>query len=198
MKSVPTQASVTRKRAASGARALPIASSIRARRRRLGLTLQALADKSGLSAPFLSQVERNQATPSITSLIAIAQALGVDIQYFISPPPFGEVVRRADAPEILDTGTELQHIRLTGGHAERQMEALLISIPPGVAAPTSTREGEGFYYVLGGKLTVVLGKDTFILGRGDTAHFDQRHPFQMTNSGKGVLRILWVGTPAIF
>jgi quercetin dioxygenase-like cupin family protein len=58
--------------------------------------------------------------------------------------------------------------------------------------------GEGFYYVLEGKLTVTLGKDTFTLGPGDSAHFDQRHPFQMSNAGKRVLRILWVGTPAIF
>ena len=49
---------------------LPIASAVRARRRRLGLTLQELADQSGLSAPFLSQVERSQTTPSITSLFS--------------------------------------------------------------------------------------------------------------------------------
>src|SRR5271167_2346992 len=120
MRSVPTQASVTRKRAASGARALPIASSIRARRRRLGLTLQALADKSGLSAPFLSQVERNHATPSITSLIAIAQALEVDIHYFISPPPPSQVVRRACDPELLHMGSAIRYERLPGRHGERQ------------------------------------------------------------------------------
>jgi transcriptional regulator with XRE-family HTH domain len=182
----------------AGAHPLPIASAIRARRRRLGLTLQELAAKSGLSAPCLSQVERNHATPSITSLIAIAAALDVGIQYFINPPPFSDVVRRAAEPEYLETGTKLRHIRLTGGHAERQMEALLIIIPPSFVAPTTAREGEGFYYVLEGKLTVTLGKDTFTLGPGDSAHFDQRHPFQMSNAGKRVLRILWVGTPAIF
>jgi mannose-6-phosphate isomerase-like protein (cupin superfamily) len=143
-------------------------------------------------------VERNQATPSITSLIAIARALDVEIQYFINPPPFSEIVRRAASPEYLETGTKLRHIRLTGGHAERQMEALLIVIPPGFVAPTAAREGEGFYYVLEGKLTASLGNETFTLGPGDTAHFDQRHPFQMSNAGKRVLRLLWVGTPAIF
>jgi transcriptional regulator with XRE-family HTH domain len=187
-----------RKKRAAPADRLPIASAIRARRRRLGFTLQHLAEKSGLSAPFLSQVERDQATPSLTSLIAIAQALDVDIQYFINPPPFSDVVRRAAEPEYLETGTKLRHVRLTGGHAERQMEALLLIIPAGLAAPTTAREGEGFYYVLEGKLTVTLGKATFTLGEGDSAHFDQRHPFQMSNAGKRVLRILWVGTPAIF
>ena len=37
-----------------------------------------------------------------------------------------------------------------------------------------------------------------LLGPGDTAHFDQRHSFEMANAGKRVLRMLWVGTPAIF
>jgi transcriptional regulator with XRE-family HTH domain len=177
---------------------LPIASALRARRRRLGLTLSELAQESGLSAPFLSQVERGQTTPSITSLIAIARALGVDIHYFIDPPPSTEVVRRAADPEFLDTDTDMRYIRLTGSHAEHQMEALLITVPPGHIAPSAAREGEGFYYVLDGKLTVILGSDTFTLGRGDSAHFDQRHPSQMSNKGKRVLRVLWIGTPKIF
>jgi transcriptional regulator with XRE-family HTH domain len=157
-----------KKKAAEAAHPLRIAAAIRARRRRLGLTLSDLAGKSGLSSPFLSQVERNQATPSITSLMAIARALDTDIHYFINPPPFSEV------------------------------EALLMTIPPGSVAPATAREGEGFYYVLGGRLTVTLGEETFVLGPGDSAHFDQRHPFQMGNAGKRVLRVLWVGTPTIF
>jgi transcriptional regulator with XRE-family HTH domain len=185
------------KRPASAAQ-LPIASAVRARRLRLGLTLQDLARKSGLSAPFLSQVERGQTTPSITSLIAIAQGLDVDIHYFINPPPSSQVVRRAAQPEVLETGTKVRYVRLTGGHPERQMEALLMSIPAGSVAPAAARQGEGFYYVLAGELKMTLGKETFVLGPGDSAHFDQRHPFQMANKGKRVLRMLWVGTPAIF
>jgi transcriptional regulator with XRE-family HTH domain len=177
---------------------LPIASAVRARRRRLGLTLQELAGKSGLSAPFLSQVERSQTTPSITSLLAIAQALQVDIHYFINPPPSSQVVRRAKSPELIDTGSPVRYVRLSGGHPERQMEALMMSIPPGTKAPATARQGEGFYYILEGELKMTMGNETFILGPGDTAHFDQRHSFEMANAGKRVLRMLWVGTPAIF
>lgn len=117
----------------------------------MGLTLQELADKSGLSAPFLSQVERDHTTPSITSLIA--KALEVDIHYFISPPPPSQVVRRASDPELLDMGNEIRYERLTGKHGERQMEALLMTIPPRTSTPATTRGGEGFYYVLDGKLS---------------------------------------------
>jgi mannose-6-phosphate isomerase-like protein (cupin superfamily) len=132
------------------------------------------------------------------SLIAIARALGVDIHYFIDPPPCTQVVRRAAKPEILETNMDVRYIRLTGGQAEHQMEALLMTVPPGHVAPTTAREGEGFYYVLDGKLTVTLGDETFTLGRGDSAHFDQRHPSHMANRTKRVLRVLWVGTPKIF
>jgi transcriptional regulator with XRE-family HTH domain len=178
--------------------ALPIASALRARRKRMGLTLQKLADKSGLSAPFLSQVERDHTTPSITSLIAIAQALEVDIHYFISPPAPSQVVRRASDPELLDMGNGIRYERLTGKHAERQMEAFLMTIPPRSSTPATTRGGEGFYYILDGKLSVTLGRETFILGNGDSVHFDQRHAYKMANVSRKMLRILWVGTPAIF
>ncbi len=73
-----------------------------------------------------------------------------------------------------------------------------MSIPSGTVAPTTAREGEGFYYVLEGQLKVTLGQETFILGAGDSAHFEPRHAFQMANPGKKVPRMLWVGTPAIF
>jgi len=147
---------------------------------------------------FVSQVERDRTTPSITSLLAIAQALEVDIHYFISPPPSSQVVRRASDPELLDMGNAICYERLTGKHGERQMEALLMTIPPKASTPATTRGGEGFYYVLDGKLSVTLGCETFILGNGDSVHFDQRHPYEMANVGNKTLRILWVGTPAIF
>src|SRR3569833_3056645 len=172
---------------------LPIASAVRARRRRLGLTLQELADESGLSAPFLSQVERSQTTPSITSLLAIAQALQVDIHYFINPPPSSQVVRRAKAPEIIDTGSPVRYVRLSGAHPVRQMEALLMSLAAVCMAPARAREGEGFYFILEGELNMSMGNETFILGPGDTEHFDQRHSFEMANAGKRMLRMLWVG-----
>jgi transcriptional regulator with XRE-family HTH domain len=57
----------------------PIGAAIRDRRKRLGMTLRELAVACGLSVPFLSQVERNQALPSLVSLTAIAGALGVEM-----------------------------------------------------------------------------------------------------------------------
>jgi len=177
---------------------LSIGSAIRDRRRGLGLTLQSLADSSGLSIPFLSQVERNLAHPSLLSLEAIAKALDVDVDYFVGVPSPGQIVCRAGEHDRIDLESPVVYERLSGRHAERKMEALRLIVPPGLAAPTIHREGEGFWYILSGTLEMTVGRKKFVLNTGDSAHFDKRHPYSMRNVGKSEVRMIWVGTPAIF
>ena len=175
-----------------------IGAAIRDRRRRLGLTLRELGVGSGLSIPFLSQVERDQASPSLVSLAAIARALGVDMSYFIGTPPVGQIVRRASAPERLEFGAgQVEYLRLSGTHPERKLEALLISVPPGLSAHPTSRDGEGFWYMLEGELEITVGGETFVLGPGDSAHFDQRHRYAMRSAGDMLVRMVWVGTPLL-
>jgi mannose-6-phosphate isomerase-like protein (cupin superfamily) len=162
------------------------------------MTLQALTDASGLSVPFLSQVERDLAMPSLISLTSIARALGVDMSYFVGTPPPGQIMRRGAHPELLQVGTgPVVYARLSGRHEERKMEALHMTVPPGAASPLAHREGEGFWYILGGELSVWVGHDHFVLGPGDSAHFDQRHPYRMRNDGACNVTMIWVGTPAL-
>ena len=76
--------------------AVSIGSKIRALRQRLKRTLDEVATTAGISKPFLSQVERGHATPSITSLVGIARALGVTVQYFVDTPTEDRSVRRGN------------------------------------------------------------------------------------------------------
>ena len=61
-----------------------LGSAIRKRRKQLGLTLQALSDRGGVSVGYLSQVERDNATPTLGTLAQIADALNVGLDYFIA------------------------------------------------------------------------------------------------------------------
>lgn len=184
----------------AGARTLglPIGAGIRDRRHRLGLTLKELALASGLSVPFLSQIERDLASPSLVSLAAVARALGVEMSYFVGAPASGQIVRRADAPEhlMLDDGGVV-YTRLSGRHEERKLEALLIEVPPGTQSPPARRDGEGFWYVLDGEVEMWVGEEHFVLRSGDSAHFDQRHSYRMCNDASAPARMLWVGTPSL-
>ena len=138
--------------------------------------------------------------PSLVSLSSIARALGVEMSYFVGTPPPGQIVRRGDAPEYLQLGgaAPAVYVRLSGQHEERKLEALHITVPPGQSSSLSHREGEGFWYVLEGKLEVWVGNEHFLLGSGDSAHFDQRHAYRMQNVGDTPVRMIWVGTPALF
>ena len=81
--------------------AVSIGIKIRALRQRLKRTLDEVATTAGISKPFLSQVERGHATPSITSLVGIARALGVTVQYFVDTPTEDKSVRQRKRAEVL-------------------------------------------------------------------------------------------------
>ena len=66
--------------------------AVRTRRAQLGLTLSQVAERSGLSAPFLSQVETSFAAPSLVSLFAIARVLDTTPERLLAGPVSADVV----------------------------------------------------------------------------------------------------------
>jgi transcriptional regulator with XRE-family HTH domain len=194
--SVPVSPSSPSERARD--QGLSIGFAIRARRRKLGLTLRELAAASGLSAPFISQAERGLTTPSVISLLHLARAMNVEIGHFIDVPKGGRTIRRANDPEYIELGPKVRHIVLSGSLDDPKMETLIILLEPGVAHPTVRREGEGFYYLLEGKVNFQIEDDIYVLSTGDSAHFDQRLRYTMVNEGPKTARVLWVGTPPLF
>lgn len=96
-----------------------LGTSIREHRLAHELTLVALAERSGLSQPFLSQVENGRAAPSMESLVRIATALGTTPQALFGGPPAehaAAVVRAgaADVPSIDTSGESLRRLLLSG------------------------------------------------------------------------------------
>lgn len=174
-------------------------SLLKARRLAQQLTLQELADRSELSAAFLSQAERGKATPSIVSLINIAKALETDIHYFITPPAPTSLVRRADNPQYIDIDSPVVYKRLDAVIRNQRMNALIMEIPPGTALPVVHRdEGEDFFYVLQGEVEQNIGGEVFTLRQGDSAHHNTQVDHAVVNNSKSLAKLLWVGTPVLF
>ena len=177
---------------------LPIGSRIKVRRKSLGLTLQQLARTSGLSAPFISQAERNKTAPSIVSRMKLAQALDVDIGYFLEVPQDSSVVQRADRQPRIAIDSPVEYFQLGADLPEQRMDAILMRIPPGHNFPVDQREGEDFLYVLSGELYVEAGGVKTLLKPGDSMHFDSRLPHTARNDTENEVLLLYVGTPSIF
>lgn len=178
---------------------LQLGSRIRARRRQLSLTLKTVSEHSGLSVPYLSQVERNQANPTVTSLAGIARALGVSLNFFIPEEEHRAVVVRATGGGYLRVRELPYRVKsLAGRGPNLQMEPLLIHVEPHFRSGTSTHLGEEFLYVLHGTLRLHVGDECHDLGAGDSAQHASTTPHAWENPGDSETRLLWVGTPRLF
>jgi transcriptional regulator with XRE-family HTH domain len=180
--------------------ALMLGSKIRALRQRLRRTLDCTATAAGISKPFLSQVERGLAKPSIASLNGIASALGVAVQYFVDTPSEQRPVRRGDQLKFFRFAESPNlFAQLTRASSHPQLEAILVRFPPDQGRPTemSTSAAEAFLYVISGEVSLTLERETFVLHAGDAAHYQAALPHGWTNKQRVEALALWVGTPKL-
>lgn len=173
---------------------------IRSLRQRLKLTLDETATAAGISTPFLSQVERAHATPSITSLAGIARALGVTVQYFVdTPAQIGPVCRGKELKFFGFADSANLFGRLTNLSGSGKLESILVRMPTGQRrSEVATHAGEEFLYVISGRLALTLEGITVDLQSGDTAHYDSMLPHAWVNTGDEETVLVWVGTPRLF
>ena len=176
-----------------------LGSLLRGRRQQMKLTLEEVAHRAGLSAAFLSQAERGRATPSILSLINVAAALETDINYFLKPPAPTSMVRRADKPHFVDIESPVEYRRLDTVIPNQLMNAMLVTIPPGIELPSAHRsEGEDFFFILEGEVEMTLGEETFTLQPNDSVHLNSQVDHNLINRSEQPAKVLWAGTPIIF
>lgn len=172
---------------------------IRARRRQLGLTLQQLGDAANLSVGYLSQVERDNATPTLGTLAAIARSLGVGLDYFVAQTRAGDALTREETrPRFSLAGSSIVYERLGAEFPGNQLSSYVLTVPPGYASETVSHEGEELIYILEGSITQYLDGEAMEMKAGDSLHYRGNVPHAWTNSGETPARILWAGTLTLF
>ena len=172
---------------------------IRDLRRKGDLTLQQLADRAGISVGFLSQVERGKATPSLGTLASIADALGVEIDWFVATPKPADSVTRAGERELFSlSDASLSYERLNTVLPGGTLSSVIVHIPVGYASELTAHTGEELIVVLEGTLRQTLGEAMFTLNAGDSFHFMGDTPHSFANVGDKPVRLLWTGnTPRL-
>lgn len=164
---------------------LDIGSQVRKLRNRRELTLQDLADLSGLSKPNLSQIENNLVTPPIATLLKISTALGVSIGHFFQSTDQESsivVVRKEDRYGVAK-GQHISHIGyqyepLAYPKVNKRMEPFVVHMAERKAEEIvyNNHRGEEFLYVLEGTLEFRCGDTTIVLREGDSLYFDSVVP----------------------
>ena len=189
--------------AAANADARPDASlgaRLRARRKAQRLTLHQVADAAGLSIGFISQVERDLAAPSLSSLAAIAAALSAPVGAFLhapAPEAGGLTHAAARMPFHVTTGGA-GYERLSTRFPGSTLRALLVHQPPGPRPEPMRHPGEELFLILSGALSVELEGVSSLLARGDSIHFDSRRQHSVWNHTTAPATMLWCGTMDLF
>jgi transcriptional regulator with XRE-family HTH domain len=165
---------------------LRLGGAIRARRRLLGMTLVEVAGSAGLSHPFLSQLERGLARPSMRSLTAIAAALGTTAQALMAE---SELPRPPDlAPDTVPANTALVSlVRRTadedppvdspGGTVRPLIRGERAMLPVEyIGAPREFNEyfrhdGDEFVYVTRGTIEADIEGDRYVASAGDSVYY---------------------------
>ena len=180
---------------------MDIGAKLRHLRLQRGLTQEELADRCELSKGFISQVERNLASPSIATLTHMLQCLGVTPAAFFSDKD-GE--KTVFGPQDMFVKEDPETLRgqvtwLVPDAQKNNMEPILVELGPGgESSELPPSEGEEFGYVLTGSVWLVMGSKRTRVRTGGTFCIHPMEPHRLVNTGKGKARVLWVSTPPSF
>ncbi len=157
-----------------GPRRLEVGRQIHRWRLQRGLTLAGVSKKTGLNTGYLSQIENDKASPSLSCLASIAEALEVPAAWFLqddSPPPL--VVRANERPAV---DSELGRIEHVDGRASRDISIIEAKATPGGRVGAHTHSGDEHHIVLRGRFRMSHGGHDVELGPGDYVRWDGAIP----------------------
>lgn len=190
-----------------------LGSLLRRARLKRSMSLRNLASVVGVSASLISQVETGKSQPSVSTLYALSNYLGLSMDDLLGNIPAQSkpetrslvaveeprvlvlpvVQHAADNPSLeMDNGVRWERLSVgEGGPAE----PLLVSYSPGASSSIEGKlmrhSGFEYAYILEGKLTLQLEFETYILSPGDSLQFDSVRPHIYTNKGSVTARGVW-------
>lgn len=175
-----------------------LAIRIRQFRRELGVSLDAVATKTGLTRGFLSKVERGLAIPSIASLIRIAQALDRPVSAFFGEEKEDEpvsLVRRDERKPFSRPGSPFgyNYFSIAYRRKKKWMEPYIMYPPRRISEGRFfTHDGEEMLFVVKGSVELALRGQRYLLRKGDCIYYDSSLPHRNRSVGQAQAEVLVV------
>lgn len=151
-----------------------VGSRIKALRKEKNMTLKNIADKTGFSISFLSQLERGKSSATLESLKMISMALGVNPGYFFEHmEEESQVVQRGELERERMDRHNIYYKNLSSTVERPAFSPFLVVLKPDQNEGNLIQHpGQEFLYVLEGQLTVQIDEETFVLNPSDSIMFD--------------------------
>lgn len=147
-------------------------------------TLEELAERSGLSKPFLSRLESGTRQPSIAAVLTLARVFNVPMGslFEIRPEDDGCIIIRRDSSGARK-GNGISYTPLSGISKFNVQPMRIVVSPERPGVEKYQHDGEEWIYVLSGNLKLHVGEKQYELEPGDAAHFDSRLPHRLDAGG---------------
>ncbi|PHR25862.1 MAG: DNA-binding protein [Desulfotalea sp.] len=159
-------------------------------REKIDMTIDDLAERTGLPSSLIADIEDGTVSPALGIMVKISRALGQRVGTFMDDQVAKDpvITRSANRPEgvALHKGEVQGHYRyhvLGAGKADRHMEPFFITVTPTQEREKSSHEGEEFVIVISGTVELQYGKDTHLLGEGDTMYYNSLVPHCLSAVG---------------
>lgn len=176
---------------------------LRALRRQRGLSLEQLAQQTGLTKSYLSKLERGVSEPSISTVLRLSEAYETSVAQLIGTGQDGldesiSVVRADEREPLVRTGVEFgyRYQAMAGKRKVKSMEPFIVHPPRELPVEQTVfpHAGEEFMLVLKGAVEVVVGEKQFTLKTGDSLYFDAELPHSMRTVGRINAEVLVVAS----
>jgi transcriptional regulator with XRE-family HTH domain len=175
-----------------------IGPKVRRLRLQKGLSLQQLAERSGVSAAAIHKVERNGMVPTITTLIKLAASLNRPVSYFVGEETEVDslvaLVRKADRKAVYTSKHGLTLEGISGPYGRFFIAGAAATVEPHADSGPKPMEhsGEELVHVLSGTLVFDIDGDTYLLSPGDSLHFRTDRPHRWSNPSARPAKALWM------
>ncbi len=174
---------------------------IRIVRERKQITLKQVAEAAEISESMVSQIERNKVSPSIDTLLSIADFLEIDVDYLFSDYRKSRkvVITRKNSGNIIKSGSsaysQLCSIPQTG--TSSPVEAVWLEIESGKEKGNIEygHPGSEIGIIIEGEGSLIYGTEEYSLSEGDSISFSSDIPHILKNRGDGTLKAIWVLSP---
>ncbi|MBQ9286252.1 MAG: cupin domain-containing protein [Bacteroidaceae bacterium] len=185
-----------------------VGAKIRTLRETKNLTIEEIAERSGLAAEQVASIENDEYLPSLGPLIKVARALGVRLGTFLDDSDeLGPVVVRREVQDqdssisfsndSVEARQNMIYHSLARQKAGRHMEPFIIDVKPDETQEfkLSAHEGEEFIYVLEGSIQIAYGKTVYELSQGDSIFYDsivKHHVHGAPGKAAKILAVIYI------
>ena len=163
-----------------------------------GLSQRELAKRSGVTNSTISMIEKNEVSPSISSLKKVLSGIPISIADFFTlnlEDRQDPVYRAGELPDIGTRGVKLELIG--ANHKGRIMDIYRETYPPGADTGEELlrHDGEEGGLVIEGELELTVGFEVYTLKEGDSYYFNSDQPHRFRNAGEKELIIISSNAP---